>query len=184
MLQYRKAFPKRKIIILAAALPGRGIQYAREQTVPEPYQAFVRAFSKEGFPVAGIGETDPKPKGYLQQEKTHLIVAASEAPAGQAAHNFHLRQNLLLWQKAFPQAVFFVVVPPQAAAYDWRYSLANALPNEETFSLSITSVPAAGQFLFHRWSQFKKAKPGVLLWNHPTWARMSGFDAQIITQPL
>lgn len=178
--QYREAFPNKKVIVLSESLPDRGVKFVSEFNAPDKQKGFVRAFVRDGFSVAGLGDVSPKPEGCLQQDKTNLIISAAEVPAAQAARSFHLFHALAKWKAEFPQAVFLVYVSPMAAAYDWRYSLANALPKEEVFSVSITSVRNSREFLFHRWSNFKYAQGGVLLWNDPAWARMSGFDAQII----
>ena len=179
-LQYRKAFADKKVIILSGTLPDRGVKFASELYADEKDRGFIRSFVREGFSVAGIGDAGPKPEGYLQQEKTNLIISAAEVPAAEAARSLHLYRSLAKWKEAFPQAVFLIYVSPMAAAYDWRYSLANALPKEAVFSVSLTSVRNTKEFLFHRWNNFAYAKPGVLVWNDEVWARMSGFDAQMI----
>ena len=177
---YQAAFPGREIIVLSETLPDQGVKFASEFSAPEKSRGFVRLFVRDGVSIAGIGDAGPAPAGYLQQEKTNLIISAAEVPAAEAARSFHLRRRLAQWREAFPSAVFLVYVSPKAAAYDWRYSLVNALPEESVFAVSITTVRNSRDFLFHRWSNFKNAKPGVLGWTDKTWARMSGFDAQII----
>ncbi len=178
--RYQQVFPQRRIIILAEYLPDTGIRFASEFTAAPRHKSFIRSFVKDGFAIAGIGDPSVKEEGYFKQDNSNLILSSQELPAAEAVRGFHIRRRLAQWRQYDPEAVFFLFVSPLAAAYDWRYSLANALPEEEVFSVSMTSVRNTRDFLFHRWNHFQQARPGLLVWKDKKWARMSGFDAQFI----
>lgn len=178
--QYRAAFPERKVIILAQSLPDRGVRFVSETAAPEEQKGFVRSLIQDRFAVGGLGDPSAKPKGYVTQDNSNLLISSAEVPASEAARSFHMRRRLAEWKKDYPQAVFFVYVSPLAAAYDWKFSLVNGLAEQEVFAVSITSVRNTRDFLFHRWRAFQEARPGMLLWQKAPWARMSGFDAQLI----
>ncbi len=178
--QYKAAFPDRQIIVLSETLPDRGVRFASEFAASEKEKSFVRSFVRDGFLVAGIGDSSAQKGGFLRQEETQLILPAADVPAGLAARSWHMRRQLTAWRQSYPQAVFFLYISPAAASYDWRFSLANNLPAGKVFSISLTSVKNSRDFLFHRWNSFRYVRPSTLVWHDDQWARMSGFDAQII----
>lgn len=177
---YHQQNPKQKVLVFLEMLPDQGIRFTSPHYAPEPLQRYVQPFAKSRLAVVGIGDTSYQPKGYLVQEETNLLVSAGEAPASVSARSAHMRVQLGKWRKEYPQAVFFIYTTRRAAAYDTQYSLANRLPKENTFVVNITSVRNTRDFLFHRWTNFKQARAGVYAWEDPQWARMSGFDAQVI----
>ena len=177
---YRTRHPQREIIVFLENLPDKGVRFVSPLYAPQRVQPAVEMFSQFRVRVAGVGDASVRPSGYLKQEKSHLILPAVAAPASVAAQSAHMRRCLANWRKEYPQAVFFVYASPQAAAYDTRHSLVNRLPEEQALSISVASLRETRTFLFHRWTQFKYARSGMFAWNEQEWARMSGFDAQVI----
>ena len=177
---YHQQNPNRQILVFLEMLPDQGMRFASPHHAPEPLQRYVKPFAQSRLAVVGLGDRSYQPSGYLMQENSTLLVPAGEAPASVSARCAHMRVQLGKWRKAYPQAVFFIYTTRRAAAYDTQYSLANRLPPENTFVVSITSVRNTRNFLFHRWTDFKQVRAGVYAWKDAQWARMSGFDAQVI----
>ena len=180
IMEYREAFPDRKIIVLSETLPDKGVRFASGFTAAESDKNFILSFAHEGLSIGGLKDASIQKEGYVTQENTNLLLPADKTAAGEAVRAWHMRGSLAQWREEFPRAIFFVYVSPLSAAYDWKYALANMLNEKEVFSINITSVRGSRDFLFHRWRNFKDARPGTLAWNNKEWARMSGFDAQVI----
>lgn len=178
--EYRSRFPHKKVIVFLEMLPDKGLRFASPLYTPDKYKRFVQAFAGERINVAGLGDPSVQSAGYLVQENSNLVVSSVEAPASLLARNAHMSRRLKQWRREYPDAVFFVYTSPYAAAYDGRFSLANRLPQDEVFVVSISAVRDTRNFLFHRWSGFKQAHEGVFAWKDKEWARMSGFDAQVL----
>ena len=180
VLAYKSAYPKRKIIVFSEALSDKGMHFASPVYGAEEHLPFIKTFTQKGIEVVGLGDASANPQGYLKQDYSHLILPAKDAPASVAVSSAHMRRRLAQWRTEYPDAVFFVYTLPLASAYDVRHSLANRFAEGDVFSVSLTSVKDTRDFLIHRWNNFKLVQTGIFAWTDPEWARMSGFDAQVI----
>ncbi len=180
VLQYKLAFPTRQIIVLTESLPDTGEQFFVPGAALESERKWVQFFIKNQIWVAGLADRSSNPEGYFKQANSNLLLSAVHTPAAYAVSSLHMYRRISSWKKRYPDAIFFIYTRAQTAAYDWRYSLANSLPDREIFCISITSIPNTRKFLFHRWRNFQDARAGILVWKEKEWTRASGFDAQII----
>lgn len=123
----------------------------------------------------------------LPPEISRLIINLSYHPVevslqGLKARNTHWAEIIKSYRAKYPDAVFFIHSGSLHSDYQEPFSVSAALNPEESFVMQF--IPALEHLQnyekFHLVTRGKYLRPGTLIWQNPQYARMAGFNVQVI----
>lgn len=182
---YREKYPTRQIILLTEFLPDSFPNFQLAYGIPHAYLNYFREFLEfYDIQFAGLEEET------FLLDHTHLPVSGpiGNSAAGFSARNAHWERRIKNWRKLYPRAVFFIYAGNNHVAYEYPGALSQNF--KDSFVISFVPLPLRfepelyySRELFHAFTQGTFFRQGVLAWKSSRFARLAGFDMQILLRP-
>ena len=177
---FLQRYPDKKIVLFTQFLPDSGLKPAQYFPEGGNYEEYFPAFqSLKAQRVDIVGLEEPSAKGHWY-EKNGLLVRGADTAYGRYVRHMHWAKRIKAWREKYPQAIFFIYTGAEHCAYNRPYALPQMVGGESSYVALLQSAPSLKKNLFHRWSNFQFAKPGVLYTRDKKWSQAIGFDEQLI----
>ncbi len=156
----------------------------------DPFDRTLQFFSKDlnqyvrnNIPWVGLEEPAPEEIDMLSMDLSRTIEASL---LGIKTRNEHWLNLLKIYRKHYPNAVFFVHSGAFHSDYQAAHAVSNAFKPQETFVMQFIPFDSKQPLYplvleqFHLVTKGKYLRPGTLIWANKDFARMTGFDVQVI----
>ena len=177
---FLQRYPDKKIVLFTQFLPDSALKPVQSFPAGGNYEEYFPAFQSlkaQGVDIVGLEE--PAAKGHWY-EKNGLLVRGADTAYGRYVRHLHWAKRIKAWREKYPQAIFFIYTGAEHCAYNRPYALPQMVGGESSYVALLQSAPSLKKNLFHRWSNFQFAKPGVLYTRDKKWSQAIGFDEQLI----
>lgn len=177
---FLQRYPDKKIVLFTQFLPDSALKPVQSFPAGGNYEEYFPAFQSlkaQGVDIVGLEE--PAAKGHWY-EKNGLLVRGADTAYGRYVRHMHWAKRIKAWREKYPQAIFFIYTGAEHCAYHRPYALPQMVGGESNYVALLQSAPSLKKNLFHRWSNFQFAKPGVLYTRDKKWSQAIGFDEQLI----
>ena len=177
---FLQRYPDKKIVLFTQFLPDSGLkpaQYFPEGGNYEEYFPAFQSLKAQGVDIVGLEE--PAAKGHWY-EKNGLLVRGADTAYGRYVRHLHWAKRIKAWREKYPQAIFFIYTGAEHCSYNMPHALPLMVGGSNHYVALLQSRVSVKKNLFHRWSNFQFAKPGVLYTRDKKWSQVIGFDEQLI----
>lgn len=184
---YHALYPQREIIFLSEYLSDAYpfFLFPEDQGfVGDAGQKMLEAVFMKRIKLAGLEERYGAEE-FLQTSSGQVSMQVTLE--GIRMRNAHWEQVIRAWRAKYPDAVFIIHGGLGHIAYTEPLAVSTRFPQKESFVLTL--VPSAWKEHlsrlavtepFHAFTQGRFFTPGVIAWRDARFARLAGFDAQII----
>lgn len=177
---FRQRYPDKKIVLFTQFLPDSGLTPAESFPSGGNYEEYFLAFASlkaRGVDIVGLEE--PGTQGHWY-EKNGFLVRGADTAYGRYVRHMHWAKRIKAWREKYPQAIFFIYTGAEHCSYNMPHALPQMVGGESSYVALLQSRVSLKKNLFHRWSNFQFAKPGVLYTRDKKWSQAIGFDEQLI----
>ena len=177
---YISRYPNKKVVLFTSFLPDSGASAVASFPAKGKYAQYMLPFkslSARGVQIVGLEEQVSSGGWY---EKNGTLLRAQDTAYGRQIRHSHWVKRIQEWRAKNPDAVFFIYTGAEHCRYDAPYSLPAALGEKDSYVVLMQGIASLKKSIFHRWSRFQFAKPGLLYPADKKWAPVVGFDEQLI----
>ena len=176
IVAYARQHPEKKLIVFSEFIDDDAdriiITALADNT---PFSLYIQ----NGIPWEGLEEYVPLEIQMLGRE---LGIPLSAILQGIRTRNEHWTSILKNFRQKYPDAVFFIHSGSLHSDYQEPYSVSTSFNPQESFVMQFIPHPKYMRNFekFHMVTRGKYLRPGTLIWQKPEFARMAGFDVQVI----
>lgn len=181
VLEYQRLHPEKQIVVFSEFLHDTYPAFIKPNRLADTpaFHCYAGLFYYAGLPVAGLEEAVPLELFPLLRQDPH------ETLLGMHTRNTHWAGRLRQWREKYPDAVFFVHAGGGHVGYQEPFAVSRQFPAAETFVVQFMPAHFSAKDLqedemFHALTKGKFYKPGTLFWTSRRYARLAGFDIQVI----
>lgn len=180
VVEYSRLHPEKTIIVFS--------EFAHEEMTPQDLNEYTAnilfsQYMKNDIPWVGLEEVVPQEILLVAED---LRWPPQASLTGIKARNEHWIAKLKEYRQKYPDAVFFIHSGSLHSGYQEPFSVSTAFKPQESFVMQF--IPLVGNLpdyplnteKFHIVTRAKYLRPGTLIWTNKEFARMTGFDVQVI----
>lgn len=180
VVQYTLLHPEKQVFVFS--------EFANENVQDFPNEEYMLdsalgQYKKNGIRWIGLEEVPPEE---IRMITADLCWPPQTTLIGIKARNDHWIQILKAYRQKYPDAVFFIHSGSLHTDYQEPYSVSTAFKPQESFVMQflpvVDNLPEypLNTEKFHLVTRGKYLHPGTLIWTNKDFARMTGFDVQVI----
>lgn len=181
VLEYKRLHPGKQIVVFSEFIKDSFPAFVKPDVLAwaPMFDCYAGYFYYAGLPVAGLEEEPPLKLFALLRQDPH------ETLLGMRTRNAHWSERLRQWREKYPDAVFFIHAGGAHVGYHEPFAVSRQFPAPETFVVQFTPAHFSAKDLredemFHALSKGKFYKPGTWFWTNRRYARLTGFDVQVL----
>lgn len=181
VLEYQRLHPEKQIIVFSEFIKDSFPLFVKPGVLAHApvFDYYAGCFYRAGLSVAGLEEEAPLRLFALLRQDPH------ETLLGMRTRNAHWAQRLRQWREKYPDAVFFIHAGGGHVGYQEPFAVSQQFPAGETFVVQFMPAHFSAKELredemFHALTRGKFYKSGTWFWSSRRYARLAGFDAQVI----
>lgn len=185
---YTRLHPEKQVIVFSEFVPEDMYYYVKGDKF---YTLVLGQYQRANIPWVGLKEKRPEELFEIDSEflySSYNLPSPKTASSliGIQARNSHWIEKLKTFRQMYPNAVFFIHAGSFHIDYQLPYTVSAAFNPQETFVMKFNPYKSGWKFsdynaeTFHQITKGKLLRPGVLIWKKQKFARMAGFDVQVI----